>query len=554
MQDKEKKSRKEWIKTIAIIFLSIMLVLTFFANTIRNYSLPEVATQYVGPDTLSTKIRGTGTVSSQDPYNVVLKQSRKIDSVKVRVGDQIEKGQVIYVLEEGDSKELKEAQADLAKLQAEYEKNLITGQVSTSDRKAVENGNIGSIEQNQAKIDAAQKKVDQYDKEIENLTKEINRWTYNPNGDIAEIKAAKEAEEALTAWNIEKALRDSKRDAAAEALKKETDPSTLPQPNLTDEDVSGTDVSAGEENTKRQAAIDKVKPGYEAALKKYNECLELCKIADDQIAQLTYNQAANDQVAKNKVAELNKSLELAKSNKELAENNLKELVDGITARIDLNASLAEIRAKEAEIEKLQTEQGDNEVVAPVSGTILSLAKVAGETTTAEETVATIQIAGKGFTLTMSLTNEQAAMISKGDEAEVSNSWYFSDVHAVVDSIRPDKDSQGRKKIVTFNIEGESVSNGTELSLVITSRKSSNYDYVVPNSAIKHDNKGDYVYRLVEKSSPLGSRYSVERIDVQVLAEDETRSAVNGAFDGWNNYVITTASKPLSDGTLVRLKQ
>ena len=551
MQDKDKKSRKEWIKTIAIIFLSIMLVLTFFANTIRNYSLPEVATQYVGSDTLSTKIRGTGTVSSQDPYNVVLKQSRKIDSVKVRVGDQIEKGQVIYVLEEGDSEELKKAQAELATLQATYEKALITGQVSSSDRKAVENGNIGSIEQNQAKIDAAQKKVDQYDKEIENLTKEINRWTYNPNGDIAEIKAAKEAEEALTAWNIEKALRDSKRDAAAEALKKETDPSTLPQPG----DVSSGDVSADEdEKAARQAAIDKVKPGYEAALKKYNECLELCKIADDQIAQLTYNQAANDQVAKNKVAELNKSLELAKSNKELAENNLKELVDGITARIDLNASLAEIRAKEAEIEKLQAEQGDNEVVAPVSGTILSLAKVAGETTTAEETVATIQIAGKGFTLTMSLTNEQAAMISKGDEAEVSNSWYFSDVHAVVDSIRPDKDSQGRKKIVTFNIEGESVSNGTELSLVITSRKSSNYDYVVPNSAIKHDNKGDYVYRLVEKSSPLGSRYSVERIDVQVLAEDETRSAVNGAFDGWNNYVITTASKPLSDGTLVRLKQ
>lgn len=550
MQDKEKKSRKEWIKTIAIIFLSIMLVLTFFANTIRNYSLPEVATQYVGSDTLSTKIRGTGTVSSQDPYNVVLKQSRKIDSVKVRVGDQIEKGQVIYVLEEGDSEELKKAQAELATLQATYEKALITGQVSSSDRKAVENGNIGSIEQNQAKIDAAQKKVDQYDKEIENLTKEINRWTYNPNGDISEIKAAKEAEEALTAWNIEKALRDSKRDAAAEALKKETDPSTLPQPG----DVSSGDVSADDEKAARQAAIDKVKPGYEAALKKYNECVELCKIADDQIAQLTYNQAANDQVAKNKVAELNKSLELAKSNKELAENNLKELVDGITARIDLNASLAEIRAKEAEIEKLQAEQGDNEVVAPVSGTILSLAKVAGETTTAEETVATIQIAGKGFTLTMSLTNEQAAMISKGDEAEVSNSWYFSDVHAVVDSIRPDKDSQGRKKIVTFNIEGESVSNGTELSLVITSRKSSNYDYVVPNSAIKHDNKGDYVYRLVEKSSPLGSRYSVERIDVQVLAEDETRSAVNGAFDGWNNYVITTASKPLSDGTLVRLKQ
>lgn len=540
MQDK--KSRKEWIKTIAIIFLSVMLVLTFFANTIRNYSLPEVATQYVGPDTLSTKIRGSGTVSSQDPYNVVLKQSRKIDSVKVRVGDQIEKGQVIYVLEEGDSEELKKAQAELATLQATYEKALITGQVSSSDRKAVENGNIGSIEQNQAKIDAAQRKVDQYDKEIENLTKEINHWTYNPTGDIAEINTVNDVAKSITAWGIEKAAREDKVSAAKAAVE------SAQAEIVKYMDVSGNAVSGNE------AELEKAEKALENANNELADAQNLLQIAVNMLSELTYKKDANQQVVTNNLNDLNKKLELAKSNKEMAENDLKELVDGITARIDLNASLAEIRAKEAEIEKLQTEQGDNEVVAPVSGTILSLAKVAGETTAAEETVATIQIAGKGFTLSMSLTNEQAAMISKGDEAEVSNSWYFSDVHAVVDSIRPDKDSQGRKKIVTFNIEGESVSNGTELSLVITSRKSSNYDYVVPNSAIKHDNKGDYVYRLVEKSSPLGSRYSVERIDVQVLAEDETRSAVNGAFDGWNNYVITTASKPLSDGTLVRLKQ
>lgn len=540
MQDK--KSRKEWIKTIAIIFLSVMLVLTFFANTIRNYSLPEVATQYVGPDTLSTKIRGSGTVSSQDPYNVVLKQSRKIDSVKVRVGDQIEKGQVIYVLEEGDSEELKKAQAELATLQATYEKALITGQVSSSDRKAVENGNIGSIEQNQAKIDAAQRKVDQYDKEIENLTKEINHWTYNPTGDIAEINTVNDVAKSITAWGIEKAAREDKVSAAKAAVE------SAQAEIVKYMDVSGNAVSGNE------AELEKAEKALENANKELADAQNLLQIAVNMLSELTYKKDANQQVVTNNLNDLNKKLELAKSNKEMAENDLKELVDGITARIDLNASLAEIRAKEAEIEKLQTEQGDNEVVAPVSGTILSLAKVAGETTAAEETVATIQIAGKGFTLSMSLTNEQAAMISKGDEAEVSNSWYFSDVHAIVDSIRPDKDSQGRKKIVTFNIEGESVANGTELSLVITSRKSSNYDYVVPNSAIKHDNKGDYVYRLVEKSSPLGSRYSVERIDVQVLAEDETRSAVNGAFDGWNNYVITTASKPLSDGTLVRLKQ
>lgn len=547
MQDK--KSRKEWIKTIAIIFLSIMLVLTFFANTIRNYSLPEVAVQYVTSDTLSSKVRGTGTVVSQDPYSVVLKQSRKIDSVKVRVGDEIEKGQAIYILEEGDSEELKKAQLELETLQATYEKALITGQVSTSDRKAVESGRTGTIEQKQAKIDAAQKKVEQYENEIKTLEAEINRWTYNPNGDIAEIQKAKEAEEALNAWKIEKALRDTNRDAALAALNNLTNPSKLPQPD----DVSTGSVSGDdEEKAKRQAAIEKAKPAYEAALKKYNECVELCNIADAQIAQLTYNQDGNAQVQKNKLDELDRKLKLAQANKEAASAALTDLVNGITNQIDLEASLSAIRAKEEEIEKLKGDQGTNEVVAPVSGTILSLSRVAGETTTAEETVATIQVAGKGFTLSMTVTNEQAAMINKGDEADVGNSWFYSDVHAKVSNIKPDKESQGKNKIVEFDLEG-SVTSGTQLSLTITSRKSSNYDTVVPNSAIREDTNGKYVYRLVSKPSPLGTRYSVERVNVTVIAEDDTRSAVSGPIEGYDS-VITTFSKPLSDGMLVRLKQ
>ncbi|MBR5761287.1 MAG: hypothetical protein IKX87_04605, partial [Lachnospiraceae bacterium] len=60
-------------------------------------------------------------------------------------------------------------------------------------------------------------------------------------------------------------------------------------------------------------------------------------------------------------------------------------------------------------------------------------------------------------------------------------------------------------------------------------------------------------RLVSKPSPLGTRYSVERVNVTVIAEDDTRSAVSGPLEGWDS-VITTFSKPLSDGMLVRLKQ
>ena len=41
------KIRKDKIKNVAIVFLSGMLVLTFFSNSILNRALPEVATAYV---------------------------------------------------------------------------------------------------------------------------------------------------------------------------------------------------------------------------------------------------------------------------------------------------------------------------------------------------------------------------------------------------------------------------------------------------------------------------------------------------------------------------
>ena len=114
MSIEKKGSRKEWVKNIAIIFLSIMLVLTFFSNTIMNYSLPEVATTVIEPGSITAKIRGTGTLTSDDPYRVVVEESRVISSVAVKAGDRVEKDQIIFYLEDKESTELLTAEEELA--------------------------------------------------------------------------------------------------------------------------------------------------------------------------------------------------------------------------------------------------------------------------------------------------------------------------------------------------------------------------------------------------------------------------------------------------------
>ena len=56
--------------------------------------------------------------------------------------------------------------------------------------------------------------------------------------------------------------------------------------------------------------------------------------------------------------------------------------------------------------------------------------------------------------------------------------------------------------------------------------------------------------VTSKSTPLGNRYTATRVDVQVLAEDDNNVAVTGVAA--NDYVITTSSKPLEPGSLVRM--
>ena len=78
--------KREWVKTAAIIFLAVLLVLTFFSKTIMNASLPEVAAQQAASGAINARIRGQGTVEASEVYNVTIKQTRKVASVLVKTG------------------------------------------------------------------------------------------------------------------------------------------------------------------------------------------------------------------------------------------------------------------------------------------------------------------------------------------------------------------------------------------------------------------------------------------------------------------------------------
>ncbi len=232
-----------------------------------------------------------------------------------------------------------------------------------------------------------------------------------------------------------------------------------------------------------------------------------------------------------------------------AKEDMAEVQKELLAEINLESQNDAIELQTEKIKKLKEKAIGAKVEAPVDGTITSLSKVAGEKTQPEETLAVMQVAGKGYTMAFSATTEQAKKLSVGDIAELQNAWYYEDVKVTLASIKPDPNEPAQKKQLTFKVEGD-VQAGQSLSLSI-GQKSMDYELVVPNSAMREDNNGKFILIVESKSSPLGNRYIASRVDVEVLASDDTHTAISAGLYG-HEYVITTATKPVEAGKQVRL--
>ena len=690
MNEETKIKRKDWIKNAAIVFLSIMLVLTFFSNTIMNYSLPEVATAMIEPGSITAKIRGTGTLTSDDPYKVSIQESRVIASVAVKAGDVVEKDQVLFYLEDKESAELEAAQKELDELILSYTTAILNGEISNQSFQNIQSGNISSTGAYQARIEAAKQKVDAAQALVDNLAQQIaitGTTTSTQIGKEAELAKAETelrlalekkqnaenkletAQEKLATYLAEKetALQEEKvaktklesavasvnillkefNEAYSEDLKLEqytnqgkgaydeiiksletqindisslvespspSEPPKTDNSNANDSDSNGDEeenIVNEEDNTdpdkvsviadnniqlnqednnttptydenKKNALIAQLdtvrnqfqnyfekktnRESVETILKETNQTLssEISRLTQEKQKadahyeewKTKYNTLQNEITnTETTTAQQNADLTLYKINAEAALAQAKaeqeQLLTDISTELDLGNQNSIIRDKRQEIAELKEKAVGAVVIAPVAGIVTDIYKTAGESTMPEEELAVMQPEGKGYSLSFSVTSEQAKKVKVGEIADIQNSWYYDEITATIVSIRPDPENPGQKKLLVFNVEGD-VQAGQTLSLSV-GQKSANYDLLVPNSAVREDNNGKFILIVESKNSPLGNRYIATRVDVEVLGSDDVKTAISAMLNGYE-YVITTATQPVKAGQQVRLAE
>lgn len=621
--------RREWVKTAAIIFLAVMLVLTFFSNTILNHSLPEVATANVTSGTINAKIRGSGTVSANETYDVTIKQTRKVASVKVRVGDSVSAGDVLMTLEAEESDELKQAQTELESMELSYEKSLI----AASTEAARENRDVQKLREayndllaqyNQystmdaRQVASAKAAADAKLKDLQAASKAAQEAYDARNAEKAELE--KEAAECKTLISALRTIIDKKAEVdAAEATQEQDNqqyeddykyllntiaegneneamsyarypeslaavlkgrPDANVDPNSGDGKTDPYLVRAQEiatayitlvkdadnikalelelkrliDDTDGVRNADNAEQQYKDALDEYDELQRELDSFDRGTETLKKDaeraaQAVSDQQEYvDKLASASTLAEQVKSAKQALEDKIFEqgLADG--SALDLEAAKKAIDEKKADIEKLTQNADEVEVKAKVGGTVSAINVTAGNNAGAETPLMTLNLTDRGYTVKISVTNEQAKKVRVGDSAELVNYWYGGDIQATLENITNDPSNPGKARLLVFRLTGD-VEPDTNLTLSI-GQKSANYDCIVPNSAIRTDSNGTFVLAIVAKSTPLRTRYTATRVDVQELAKDDTVTAVTGLSSG--DFVITTSTKPIEAGTQVRL--
>lgn len=88
--------------------------------------------------------------------------------------------------------------------------------------------------------------------------------------------------------------------------------------------------------------------------------------------------------------------------------------------------------------------------------------------------------------------------------------------------------------------------------VTASVQGARQNLVLPNTAVRQDNQGQYVLAVEEKNTILGLQNVLVRLSVTVLETGDSTVAVSGALDSQTRIVVSS-SKSVQAGDTVRLQ-
>jgi RND family efflux transporter MFP subunit len=355
-----------WISIVAVVLIAVggyFAYAYFSADNVEASETPQIQNALARNGDLTVFAAGAGEVIPAAEVNLGFDESGTLAELLVKVGDQVQAGEVIARLETDQSED------EIALALAEAELNVLTAQQTLDDI-------YGSFQ-----IDSAQALLDveAAEEALEDLL----------NGELRQAQAlqavAEAQDEVKQAERTYNAVRSTASQATIDAAYAEL---VLAEKNLEDQEAKFDDYAnkpdedLGKSNA--QLKLSAAQSTYDDALRYYNAVTGTGSELDLELS------AADLATAQAKLVEAEREYErikdgptpgeiaLAEANLALAQAKYETLKDGVDPA-EVALAEANLTNAEAELDLAREDQALINLLAPMDGTIMSIDASVGET-------------------------------------------------------------------------------------------------------------------------------------------------------------------------------
>lgn len=143
-----KIKRNKIVNISIIVFISIVVLCTYFSKTVKNMLLPEVTVAYLKPGTIGEGFEGTGTVEYESTHKIYSMPNWSVKEVNVKLNQSVKKGDVLAKVD-NDEINLKERESQEVIMQLKDEIDTLKKAVTPDQNK---------IKEDQYKLDTENEK------------------------------------------------------------------------------------------------------------------------------------------------------------------------------------------------------------------------------------------------------------------------------------------------------------------------------------------------------------------------------------------------------------
>lgn len=498
--------RKKVIIKLSIYFIFIVIVFTFFSSTIYNLTLPNVIVAFAENATITQKLNEEGIVELKDEQLYYASNSGNV-KLKLKKGDIVSKGFEIFSID-FDDEELKDNNYKL-----EIQKNKIAKLNSDILYYKTELDNLikqGAKEEN-INIEDYDNKINSSALEIENLKQQLNTIENSSQNeyDIQMDKILSELfylEQQLENFNKLYELGSVSKDEV-DNLKKEIDRLNF------DYDKLNNDKTEEIKNLKLQ--IEKTQKNFEA----------LKTQKDYAVAQNNKNNEVNFKDYESRLNELKNTI-----------SNLEN---------DLNEAQIEQDFIQKAIDDIQ-DSFNQKFVADDTCVITEIVAPNGSHVNKNDLILKTGKVFKDYQLKIKTSNKNN-WITTYTPAKINiNSTKETNLSGAIKSI---KSVEGEIEILIEFSSNRAL--GGELADVSLQEISQLQACVIPNSALRNDSGGDYIFIVEKKKGIIGEEYYAKRVKVNIMSYDSQYTSIENLVDT-SEAIIINSDKTISEGERIKL--